>query len=193
MSLAGLIDVIHWLEGIFERLQLNRSYGGAIAYNYYGPPRLTQDVDVLAVIPDIGIPRFLDELRLAGCQHQREGLRPIELAAVLQDLRSPGRLAVFVCQGIRTELFLAWHAFHHQVLERSPSRDLEGRQIRIHSAEDLIVFKKIFDRPKDIGDIKAILMAQKGKLDLEQLSSDAKLLLADESYQELQSLLAEFG
>lgn len=34
MSLAGLIDVIHWLEAVFDRLQLRRSYGGAIAYNY---------------------------------------------------------------------------------------------------------------------------------------------------------------
>jgi hypothetical protein len=34
MIFAGLIDVIHWLENVFERLQLQRSYGGAIAYNY---------------------------------------------------------------------------------------------------------------------------------------------------------------
>jgi hypothetical protein len=27
MMLAGLIDVIHWLEDVFERLQLRRSYG----------------------------------------------------------------------------------------------------------------------------------------------------------------------
>ena len=43
MSLAGLVDVIHWLEDVFDRLQLRRSYGGAIAYNYYGPPRLKSD------------------------------------------------------------------------------------------------------------------------------------------------------
>jgi hypothetical protein len=193
MSLAGLIDVIHWLEDIFHRLRLERSYGGAVAYNYYGPPRLTQDVDVLAVIPDTRLPQFVDELRSAGCQHLREELRSLELPAVLQDLRSKGRLAVFVCHGIRIELFLAWHPFHQQVLERSPERDLEGRKIRIHSAEDLMVFKKVFDRPKDIGDIKAMLMAQKGKLDLERLKSDAKQLLTEQSYQELEALITEFG
>jgi len=61
MILAGLIDVIHWLEDVFERLQLRRSYGGAIAYNYYAPPRLTQDVDVLVLVPDIKVPGLLDE------------------------------------------------------------------------------------------------------------------------------------
>ena len=59
MNLSGLIDVIHWLEEVFERLQLRRSYGGAIAYNYYAPPRLTQDVDVLALVPDSKIPELL--------------------------------------------------------------------------------------------------------------------------------------
>jgi hypothetical protein len=53
--LAGLIDVIHWLEEVFEQLQLRRSYGCAIDYNYFAPPRLTQDVDVLALVPDTKI------------------------------------------------------------------------------------------------------------------------------------------
>jgi hypothetical protein len=72
-------------------------------------------------------------------------------------------------------------------------RDLEGRRIRIHAAEDLIVFKKIFDRPKDIGDIKAVLMAQKGKLEIERLKADAREMLLEESCVELEALIAEFG
>ena len=193
MSLAGLVDVIHWLEEVFDRLQLRRSYGGAIAYNYYGPPRLTQDVDVLALVPDLKVPALVEEFVAAGCRHGELEPRTLELRAVLEDLRSSAHLAVFMCRGIRTELFVPWHAFHHRVLERSPERDLEGRRIRIHAAEDLIVFKKIFDRPKDIGDIKAVLLTLKGKLDLERLKSDAKGLLTDESYRELEALIARFG
>jgi hypothetical protein len=33
MSTLGLIEVIHWLEDVLDRLELQRSYGGAIAYN----------------------------------------------------------------------------------------------------------------------------------------------------------------
>jgi hypothetical protein len=193
MSLAGLVDVIHWLEDVFDRLELRRSYGGAIAYNYYGPPRLTQDVDVLALIPDLKAPGLVEELTRAGCHHGDRNPRPIELRPVLDDLRSKTHLAVFVCRGIRTEVFVPWHPFHHLVLERSPERDLEGRRIRIHSAEDLIVFKKIFDRPKDIVDIKAILMTQKGKMDLDRLRSDAKGLLSDQGFQELDSIILQYG
>lgn len=193
MSLSGLVDVIHWLEDVFDRLQLRRSYGGAIAYNYYGPPRLTQDIDVLALLPDLKVPALVDELAAAGCRHGDRELRPLELRAVLNDLRSKAHLAVFLCRGIRTELFVPWHPFHHRVLDRSPERDLEGRRIRIHAPEDLIVFKKIFDRPKDIGDINAILMAQRGRLNLDRLKADAEGLLTDDSFRELESLIAEFG
>ncbi len=196
MIFAGLIDVIHWLENVFERLQLQRSYGGAIAYNYYGPPRLTQDVDVLALVPDTKVPELLEEFSSAGCRHLNHlnpEARPVELPAVLHDLRSKAHPAAFACKGIRTELFFPWHPFHYRVLERSPERDLEGRMIRIHAPEDLIVFKKVFDRPKDIGDIKAMLMAQKGKLDIGRLKSDAQQLLAHDGYRELESLLEQFA
>lgn len=193
MSLAGLVDVIHHLEDIFERLALNRSYGGAIAYNYYAPPRLTQDIDVLVLVPEIRIPQFVEELSAAGCAHGLQDPRPLELSAILKELRSKPYLAVFHCRGIRTELFVPWHPFHHRVLQRSPLRDLEGRRIPIHAAEDLIVFKKIFDRPKDIGDIKAMLLSQKGKLDLDRLRGDAKTLLTEASFQELEHLISQFG
>jgi hypothetical protein len=191
MSPGRLIETVHWLEGVFDRLSLARSYGGAIAYNFYGPPRLTQDIDVLALVPDLKVPPFLDELTAAGCLHGELEPRPIELGAVLQDFRSKPRLAVFQCKGVRTELFLPWHPFHHRVLERSPEEDLGGRRVRIHSPEDLIVFKKIFDRPKDIQDIKAILLARKGRLNLERLKADAKELLTDGSWNELNALVQE--
>jgi hypothetical protein len=82
MSFAGLIDVIHWLEDVFERLQLQRSYGGAIAYNYYAPPRLTQDVDVLALVPDTKIPELEDVIlirRLPASQSVDVAFFPFEV------------------------------------------------------------------------------------------------------------------
>ena len=55
------------------------------------------------------------------------------------------------------------------------------------------MFKKVFDRPKDIADILAILVAQKGRLDLERVKADARAFLADGSYGELEALIARFG
>lgn len=190
---AGLVGTIHWLEDLFDRLGLGRSYGGAIAYNYYGPPRLTQDVDVLALIPNIKSPALIEALSKGGCLLGDRQPKPIDLKTALAQLRGKAHMATFLRQSIRIEIFLPWHPFHSRVLERSPQRPLEGRSIRIHSAEDLVVFKKIFDRPKDIMDIKAILLAQKGRLDTTRLLSDAQELLTAPSWAELEELVAQFG
>lgn len=190
---SGLVGTIHWLEDIFVRLKLNRSYGGAIAYNYYGPPRLTQDVDVLALLPGIQSPALIEALADGGCLLGDVEPRPLDLKAALAELRGKAHMAAFLRQSVRIEIFVPWHPFHSRVLERSPERMLGGRSIRIHSAEDLIVFKKVFDRPKDIMDIKAMLLAQKGRLDTARLLSDAKELLADANWKELEGLIALYA
>ena len=43
--------------------------------------RLTQDVDVLAVIPDTKVPQFVDELCRAGCRHLSPDPRPVVMFA----------------------------------------------------------------------------------------------------------------
>ncbi|MBI1853225.1 MAG: hypothetical protein HYR85_23045 [Planctomycetes bacterium] len=65
--MSRLAEVNHGLEGLFDRLALKRTYGGAIAYNDWGPPRLTQDIDVLVLVPDSGIPPLVEEFVKAGC------------------------------------------------------------------------------------------------------------------------------
>lgn len=189
MSSGGLVDVIHWLEDVLGRLGVRRSYGGAIAYNYYGPPRLTQDVDVLVLLPRSAVPALVGALAAGNCTRDPSGA--VELAPILADLDGKGRFTALRCRGVRVELFSAWHPFHRRVLERSPLRDLEGRKIPIHSAEDLIVFKKVFDRPKDIQDIRAILMAQRGRLDLERIRVGGRELLTAEAMGELEDMLED--
>ena len=67
--MSRLVAVVHWLEESFNRLGVPRSYGGAIAYNFYGPPRLTLDFDVLAVVPDLKAHAFVGALSAAACLH----------------------------------------------------------------------------------------------------------------------------
>lgn len=193
MTPADIVDVVHWIEEIFEDVRLRRSYGGALAYNFYAPPRLTVGVDVLVVVPALKAPSFIEQLRHAGCLHGEVNPRPIELRAVLDDLRRTATPAVFLHRGTRLELFTPWHPFDHRVLDRSVERELEGRRIRIHTAEDLVVYKKTFDRPKDLMDIKAILLAQKGGLDTARMLGDARDLLSDESWKELSDLVARLA
>ena len=55
------------------------------------------------------------------------------------------------------------------------------------------MFKKIFDRPKDLQDIRAMLLANQGLLDLDRVRRDARGMLTAESYRQLEELLQFHG
>jgi hypothetical protein len=94
---------------------------------------------------------------------------------------------------VPVELFVPWHPFDHEVLRSALEREVGGRTgVRIHRPEHLLVYKKAFDRSKDIEDIKAILVANAGKLDLAVVRKWAAELLDDEGLAELEQLLADF-
>jgi hypothetical protein len=94
-----------------------------------------------------------------------------------------------LCFGVRVELFSPWHPFDHEVLRRARRQQLGGREIRVHSPEDLIVYKKVFNRSKDI---KAILAAQAGALDLDRIRAGAAQLLDEAGTTELEDLIRRF-
>jgi len=78
---------------------------------------------------------------------------------------------------LRREIFVPWHPFDHEVLRRAREQQLGDRRIRIHAPEDPIVYKKVFNRAKDIEDIKAMLATQVGLLDLGRIREGASQLL----------------
>ncbi len=199
MAAKTLVELVAWLEELFDRHKIERSYGGAIARNYYAVPRLTRDVDVLVFVSQLGVPPLVRDLVAGGALSldldEATGVdvaRPLELARVLEDLRRCARVARLLCFGIRVEVFAAWLPFDHEVLRRAQLRSLDGRKIRVHSPEDLIVYKKVFNRSKDIEDIKAILVAQAQRLDLGRIRDAARLLLDAAGAEELEQLIRDF-
>ena len=55
------------------------------------------------------------------------------------------------------DVFFAAERFHHDVATRCRTVPFEGRSIRVLCAEDLAVFKAMFDRTKDWADIEAMV------------------------------------
>jgi hypothetical protein len=66
------------------------------------------------------------------------------------------------------DCFFSYDAFHDHCLERCRRVPFgDGEAIRVLSAEDLAVFKVIFDRPKDWDDLRELLYAQGADFDAE--------------------------
>jgi len=130
---------------------------GGLALIQHTRVRTTDDIDALLVVPQIAIPGLIEALRDRGfdvdlernIRELRGGLTTIRFADVLVDLMQP--------------LIPA----HTHVLDRAIDARVLGQSVRISSAEGLLVMKLMAMRPQDESDIRDLLAAYAGTLDLE--------------------------
>jgi predicted nucleotidyltransferase len=196
--MPNLIDVVIALSEIFERLQTRYAVGGALANNYWGILRTTEDVDCLISLPAIKYQLFADEFNAIGCKIHHEGEQDIAVSVSslhehvqnrkLIELHSP-----LLDPPVRIELFIPVVPLQDEVLRRAVTVRVRGRDVPITTAEDLILLKLVFHRPKDLQDVRGILYVQRGKLDLDYMRHWSARSHEPDVQQELDRLIAEYA
>jgi hypothetical protein len=126
---------------------------GGIALSQWGVVRLTYDVDIKVLAPDVDYSVVRAALRKAFPQSAREHA-PHEPLIVAVDI-----------DGVIIDFLLALPGYEELIIERAVQRDLGGWSAWICSAEDLIIQKVVAGRAKDWPDVEALLIEQRGKLD----------------------------
>ena len=135
---------------------------GAIPVAAWGQPRATTDADFAASL-DFADADRLDQAMLAQGLRKEKG--PIEIPQkrlVLSKYWDPATsigIDVFYTTGYVTG------EFQKQALKRRQEVAFDGRSYPIASAEDLIVYKVLAYRQKDLDDVGTILERQFQKLD----------------------------
>lgn len=125
---------------------------GGQAVLLYGAPRLTQDVDVtLGVAPD----RLADVLGVI----EAVGLRPL-----VEPDPFVSETLVLPCEdettGVRIDLVFSFEGYERTAMQRVRSVEVHGTPVRFTSVEDLIIQKLIAGRPRDLEDVRGILIRQ---------------------------------
>jgi predicted nucleotidyltransferase len=95
-------------------------------------------------------------------------------------------------QRLKAELFVPFIPLQDEILRRAVTVRLEHRNVRMTTAEDLILLKMTFAREKDIRDIRGILWVQRGNLNLDYLRTWSGRMLEDHAQQELENLIQEY-
>jgi predicted nucleotidyltransferase len=159
---------------------------GGVAASLLGRPRVTKDVDLVALAQDSDLPRLLTLGLQRGVTPRTEDA--VEFAKVSRVL-----LLRHEPSGIEIDLSLAGLPFEREVIERATDRTIRGVTFRIATAEDLVVMKAVALRPRDVADIEALLDAHP-ELDLDRirslLRSSTEALEADDFAAEFERLLA---
>ncbi len=139
----SLVERIRAVCDHLDEADLSWALGGALALAYATEePRATRDIDVNVFVPAADAARVFDALP-AGVRHTDADLRA---AAEHDQVR-------LWWDDTPVDVFFSADPFHVEVARRCRSVPFAGRTIRVLSAEDLAVFKAMFDRPKDWVDI----------------------------------------
>jgi hypothetical protein len=150
---------------------------GGIAVQRWGQPRLTRDVDLTVLVPGGREEALLHEL-VAAFPPRLENAVTFALEHRVLPVHVPG--------GSEADISLGLPGYEEHVIARAVDYDLgDGRQVRLCSAEDLIIHKALAGRPQDVVDIEGIVARQGAALDvayvrqwlraLEDLSDDPQV------------------
>ena len=143
--------------------------GGALALAYAtNEPRGTRDIDVNVLVGAADAARVFAALPA--------GVTSTEADVIEAGERDQVRLW---WDTTPVDVFFAAEQFHLDVSIRCRQVPFEGRRIRVLAAEDLAVFKAMFDRTKDWADIEA--MVDSNAIDLTVAADRLADLLGDDS------------
>jgi len=132
------------------------AFGGAIALAFYGEPRATTDIDINIALPPAQQAAVLDALSTLFSLTNREKAEQ-ELTRLAQTRLTWERTGI--------DLFFADIPFHEAIAARSHEVAYMGTKLPIISAEDLVILKAAFNRPKDWVDIENLFAIQQQALD----------------------------
>lgn len=163
------------IHDAFDAAGIEHAFGGALALGYHvSEPRGTRDIDVnvsvdvaeaervFAALP-AGLPWSARDVQQVRRDGQVRLLWPIE--------GSPA-------PPLPVDLFLPQHELHQVVASRTELVSMLDSQVPIISATDLTVFKLLFDRGKDWGDVESMLRF--GKVDATEVASWLRRIVGPE-------------
>jgi hypothetical protein len=192
--LEDLHDTILVLADTCDRLGIEHAFGGAIAQNFWGVVRATNDIDLLIALPRIRFQELADALAAAGFHALDDAGNESSVSAARMAAQEIDRHFFEVHRGlVKAEVFLPFLPLQNSILRRQVRLPFGPRSIPVTSAEDLVLLKLALHREKDLRDVRGILWNQKGKLDVRYLREWAARMLANEVQDELEQWIRRYG
>lgn len=160
-----LDTILFKLIKTLNRLKLPYMLTGGIAANYYGSIRSTLDIDVCIVLTEKDVQKFLKSLAEIGIKE----LHPEDVALVI---KTGNRFFCYEPEGLyRIDFWLVKTPVEEQMLQRRKKTKINNVMVYFISIEDLIAYKFLHSRGRDIDDIKMILKVNKEKINFKLLKN----------------------
>ena len=161
MTEPALIEAAVEIQAVLSAGGMRSCVIGGLAVQRWGEPRATQDVD-FSVLAPIGEEQRPLDLLLATFSPRRPDARAFAIANRVLLIQSSN--------GVAADIGLAGSPFEVEILDRSSAWDLRhGTSVVTCSAEDLVIYKLVAGRARDLADIEGIVRRQGVGLDVDRV------------------------
>ena len=144
-------DLIARIARELKRADLPYMIIGGQAVLLYGTPRMTKDIDITLGV-DIGhLESILPALDAMDLEIIPEDFRSFAEKTSVLPTRDSG-------SGIRVDFIFSFTPYERQAISRSRAVLLSGTNVMFASAEDVIIHKIFAGRPRDLEDVRSILL-----------------------------------
>ena len=149
-DLDPLLAPLAATQRLLEHFDNQGAIIGGVAASLLGKPRLTADVDAVLLLSIKDLPLLMEAA-------VEEGLVPRITDA--EDFARRHRILLLRHQesSINVDISLGILPFEVEAVERSTVYQIGSLTIRLPTPEDLIIFKAVAHRPKDLLDIQALV------------------------------------
>lgn len=145
--LEGLLAAIRAATTWVAASEVPHAIVGGVATSLHGKPRVTKDVDLVALAEDSTWSALLESARKQDTAKDPSASR----TRVLLLVHKPSAIEIDVSFGLLP--------FEREVVDRAVRRKVKAVSFSLATAEDIVVMKALALRPRDIADIEGIVEA----------------------------------
>lgn len=143
----SLDDLIRLMADFLQKFKVDHFTFGAVAMNFWIPPRFTHDLDIVLCIKKGALPRLVKELNGIG----------FKITKSLQRMLGEGLLVKLPTGDTELDLKLCVYSHDYETMKRA-QRFVQGPfTIFVASAEDIVLYKLQYWRKQDQADVEKIL------------------------------------
>lgn len=136
---------------------------GGYAVSIHGEPRMTQDIDVTLGV-DSGFFPQLKSFLTNGFEFVNANPEQFAAETNVVLIRDKGN-------GIRVDLIFSFIPFERIAINEAIEFNIGQQVVKVASPENLIIYKLLSSRPRDVEDARNVYLCNKTEIDTETISS----------------------
>lgn len=157
--MSAVAETLRALASVLDARRVGWFVFGAQAVAVRGAPRATQDIDVTVHVARDELASLVEALRVTGLTHR--------YPEIADQLMSEGAVIPLVhSSGMEVDVVVAGSGLEALALERATRVAIDGVDVPVAHATDLLVMKALAGRGKDLDDMRALLAS--GDVDIDE-------------------------